>query len=308
MSSTPVALPAIFTSASVDSETLIRTACEAASVIEPWFSAKSEHPILQDLIPRVQNSALLFYDALDVSKKASMDGIRFAQDLSTFWDHLTDERTSTADLQKLIDSMTGTAGEAYNTAVFVSNRFEVASRDICTITNDVPLQLTSLADEEQYHKKKLVASEKKIRIVKGAKVTSSAAAAIVAVVAGAIFPPALIAFPIVLPLVTLVLEGTQIHLEKEMKKRETKLHKCTDAMDQLSRASGDLVKLKNCVDQFAYFWKHVEIALHVIKGRVEELRKDEHTRLQLSTLKNSCLRLEKSFFEYTAKVRHDSRV
>ncbi|KAG6854385.1 hypothetical protein C0991_007376 [Blastosporella zonata] len=290
--------------ASVDSETLIRTACETASAVEPWFTAKSAHPVLQDMIPRVQTAGIIFYDALDISKDASMQGILLAQNFLSFWELLTDERISIRELQEWIGQMAKTAGDAHNfKAKLVSKQFTEARSEIFAITSKIPLELTCLVDEEIYHKKKLFASEKKVQYLKVAKVVSTGCAAIVGVVAaGVTFPPALIALPIMLPLLAVVIEGAQMRVEKKMKERETKIYECKAAIAQLEYVAADLAKFERCIDQFALFWKHIENDLHLVEGRIHRIREDRSKRLEFCSIKNSFQGLEKSLCEYNAKL------
>ncbi|KAG6817169.1 hypothetical protein H0H87_012130 [Tephrocybe sp. NHM501043] len=245
--------------------------------------SRSAHPALRDIISQVQIAGIDFYDALDISKEAALQGVTLAQDFVSFWDGLTDENFSTEELQKYLNDMKQEAEFAH-------------------ITNEIPIELDCLTNDEKYYKDKIAGNEKTVRHLKVAKVVASTCAAVVGVVAGVTFPPAFIALPIVLPLLTLVLEGAQMRIEKKIEEREVKLCECKDAITRLNHVAEDLIKLEHCVDQFALFWEQIKENLSLVDRRLHDLRRDRNTRLRLNPIKNSFQKLEGSLSVYNAKL------
>jgi len=81
------------------------------------------------------------------------------------------------------------------------------------------MEVAKLKEKEQQLTDKNHAAQKRVQRTKVLKACSMAGTAVIGSVAIVVFPPALLALPVILPLVTLITEGIELRISKKIDSR-----------------------------------------------------------------------------------------
>ncbi|KAG5645536.1 hypothetical protein DXG03_005811 [Asterophora parasitica] len=305
-------------------ELMAQGLCENAASLEPWFQATSDHPVVKEVILKVQDASAHFYSAINASKEEALQGYKLMQDVSTLLVYLRDVKTSPEDLEEYVQCMANRAGRARKSAERARLQFSETRKGIfevgmysqplfkrqsdlpfpSKITNQIPAEVAGLADEERRVMKKVAAGEKELQTLKVVKSCTMAGAAVVAAVSIVVFPPALLFLPVALPLLTLVVEAREVHLAKKIEKREKKVYELRDAIAQVEHVAERLQMLGTVIDASVTFWSRTETTLEILVGGVGELRENKLLKLRLSTVEKTCEQVGTMLLNYYDKVKN----
>ncbi|TFK40236.1 hypothetical protein BDQ12DRAFT_680560 [Crucibulum laeve] len=284
-------------------QALTEPAIKAFAIMESWSAAKSNHEEGTYLIELVNKQGQKLYHTLERSAQVSKRGHRISQDMGNTIEYIMDDTISSEEIVLYVEQMQQLTAEAENEAKKTCSDFNSVRRGILKITNRIPGNATILQEDYQQLIKKNEESKRNGDRAKVIKVCSTALTAVAGGITLIACPPAVILLPIVLPLITLIAEGFDMHNSKKIEKRKTEARDIEDALQVVNRAATELATLTETIDIFAHHWTKVETLLNTIRGRMDELREGKGMRLRLKALKSSWDEVGQSYLTYAVTIQ-----
>ncbi|KIM75572.1 hypothetical protein PILCRDRAFT_827125 [Piloderma croceum F 1598] len=257
----------IIPAASIDC--LVTAAQQTFQLVEPWYQAKpaSEHAVVMDIIVRIRDHTVVYFDAIDMSIRNSMEGVAFAEDALALCDFLSQSRP--LDLVHFIDDMIEIAGKAHMSAQDTVDKFRSARQGLVQVTSTMSQCIDTLQKEILYAGKSKRKYDRIARVAEEAANLAMQAGPLSGLIGSGV-PILGIILPIVLPLVALAAKSGQKRCQYKSEARATQELSGQEALSQLHGVNTALNGLLEHVTAFASWWSNIVGRLVTLKNNVTQ--------------------------------------
>jgi len=136
----------VVTSISKDLQYILNGASESLKLIQPWCKARTNNPVLMEVIHDIRRHGRVYCEAIDRSVCTAQDGFHLSSDAIGLCDHLLDQETSLGDLQEYISEMQRDARQAREGSAEALRGFRDVREGLTDVMKRIPKAVATKAE------------------------------------------------------------------------------------------------------------------------------------------------------------------